>query len=287
MYFMNYKLLGVGRDGERRNRLMLADLLNFFQNYFSGFYTQKFLWGVPPSCRHLISHSNSCWLSGNLLLELLEAKLFVGCVARDVGSGAEVSDTLYCLFLCPAHPLFPGYISFTAHGGMLLSGESLTEIWKLPLKTDDLETCCKKGLISLTGKTDRGGQRREEYFLNTAQQQLNGFLKVMKETCVPVRNLTQIFCLVHCLSSWMPLPASLVTDIGHCKVRFPSPYLEKVVTGGGLTEIHDQCKKRVFPSPLCCCSTSCEFREVCSSSGFLSSPHRKSHKSSLCKSVFF
>lgn len=53
---------------------------------------------------------------------------------------------------------------------MQLSGESSTEIWELPLKTDDLKTCGKKRLISLTGKTDRGGQRREEYFLNTAPQ---------------------------------------------------------------------------------------------------------------------
>lgn len=46
----------------------------------------------------------------------------------------------------------------------------------------------------------------------------------------------------------MLLPASLVTDIGHCKVQFSSLYLEKVVTEGGLTEIHDQCKQNVsFP----------------------------------------
>lgn len=97
----------------------------------------------------------------------------------------------------------------------------------------------------------------------------------MKETCVRVWNLTQIFCLVHCLSSWMLLPASLVTDIGHCEVWFPSPFLKKVVTGGGLTEIHDQCRKPVFPSPFRCCSSGCEFRGVCSGLGFLSLPHRK------------
>jgi len=125
---MNHKLLEAGRSGERRNRLTLADLLNFFKPDFSGFYTYKVLWGAPPFCRHLISHSNSCWLSRNLLQELLEAKLFVGCIARDVGSEAEVSDTWHCLFLCPAHPLFPGYISFTAHRGMRLSGEPSTEI---------------------------------------------------------------------------------------------------------------------------------------------------------------
>lgn len=44
----------------------------------------------------------------------------------------------------------------------------------------------------------------------------------------------------------MLLPASLVTDIGRCKV-FLSPYLEKVATGGDLTEIHHQHKNVYFP----------------------------------------
>lgn len=105
---------------------------------------------------------------------------------------------------------------------MLLSGESSTEIWELPLKTVDLETRLER-LLSLTGKTDRGGQRREECLLSPAQQpkQLNDFLKVTKETCIQVGNSTQIFvCLVHCLSSWMLLPASLVIGIGIVKCGF-------------------------------------------------------------------
>lgn len=59
MYLMNYKLLGVGRQEECRNRLTLADLLNFLQNYSFGFYTHQVSWGVLPSCGQLISRRHS------------------------------------------------------------------------------------------------------------------------------------------------------------------------------------------------------------------------------------
>lgn len=73
--------------------------------------------------------------------------------------------------------------------------------------------------------------------------------------------------------------------MGHFKVQFPTHFGKCSNRRRSDRELWSV-QKNTFSSSFCCFSAGCKFKRVYSSSGFLSLPHSKSHKSSLCKSLF-
>jgi len=73
--------------------------------------------------------------------------------------------------------------------------------------------------------------------------------------------------------------------MGHFKVQFPTHFGKCSNRRRSDRELWSM-QKNTFSSSFCCFSAGCKFKRVYSSSGFLSLPHSKSHKSSLCKSLF-